>query len=152
VLRPCCAIKSMATWQSSEIRVSILLEINVTLRFYFELPLVLIESDRGVPSVDKSINDSTCMRGKVLVQKHLNQVLKSNECKCRQWRLQHSGSAQVFDYGLYCRTQACLLCIFVPPPTSLIKAVNMGSFHWALSVSIFLFHVDLPHSFCRRPE
>jgi len=36
---------------------------------------VLIESDCGVPSVDKSVSTSTCLRGKVLVQEHLNQVL-----------------------------------------------------------------------------
>jgi len=34
-----------------------------------------------------------------------------------------SGTARVFDYALYCRTWACLLCIFVPPPTSLIKVI-----------------------------
>ena len=34
-------------------------------------------------------------------------------------------SSEVFDYDLsYCRMQAWLLCIFVPPPTSLIKVVN----------------------------
>jgi len=37
-----------------------------------------------------------------------------------QWRLRHTGSSgltRVFDYELYQRTQACLLCIFVSPPT-----------------------------------
>ena len=56
---------------------------------------------------------------------------------CRQWRFQHSGSTRVFDYALYCRTQACMLCMFVLPPTLLIKVVNSGSFHWALSVFIY---------------
>ena len=53
---------------------------------------------------------------------------------CRQWRFQHSGSTRVFDYALYCRTRACM---FVLPPTSLIKVVNSGSFHWALSFIYF---------------
>ena len=56
---------------------------------------------------------------------------------CTQWRLQRWGSARVFDYCLYCRTRACLLCMFVPPTTSLIKVVNSGSLHWALSVFIY---------------
>ena len=37
-----------------------------------------------------------------------------------QWRLRHSGSwglTRVVDYDLYRRTQASLLCIFVPPPS-----------------------------------
>ena len=53
---------------------------------------------------------------------------------CRQWRFQHSGSTRAFDYALYCRTRACMLVL---PPTSLIKVVNSGSFHWALSVFIY---------------
>ena len=57
---------------------------------------------------------------------------------CRQWRFQHSGSTRAFDHALYCRTRACMmLCMFVLPPTSLIKVVNSGSFHWALSVFIY---------------
>ena len=56
---------------------------------------------------------------------------------CRQWRFQHSGSTRAFDYALYCRTRACMLCMFVLPPTSLIKVVNSGSFHWAWSVFIY---------------
>ena len=60
----------------------------------------------------------------------------------RQWRFQHSGSTQAFDYALYCRTRACMLCMFVLPPTALIKVVNSGSFHWALSVFIY-FHFML---------
>ena len=56
---------------------------------------------------------------------------------CRQWRSQHLGSTRAFDYALYCRTLACMLCMFVLPPTSLIKVVNSGSFHWALSVFIY---------------
>jgi len=39
VLIPCCAIKGTETWQCNEIRVSALLGINITLRFYFELRL-----------------------------------------------------------------------------------------------------------------
>jgi len=34
-----------------------------------------------------------------------------------QWQLWHTGLARVFGYDLYRITQACLLCIFVPPPT-----------------------------------
>jgi len=56
---------------------------------------------------------------------------------CRQWQFQHSGSTRAFDYALYCRTRACMLCMFVLPPISLIKVVNSGSFHWALSVFIY---------------
>ena len=56
---------------------------------------------------------------------------------CRQWRFQHSGSTRAFDSALYCRTRACMLCMFVLPPTSLIKVVNSGYFHWALSVFIY---------------
>jgi len=48
-----------------------------------------------------------------------------------------SGSSRVFDYDLYCvELGACLLFIFVPPPTSLIK-INLGSFYWAFSVFIY---------------
>ena len=36
--------------------------------------LIQIESVCGMPSVDKSTNASTCLRGKVFVQKHLNRV------------------------------------------------------------------------------
>jgi len=82
-----------------------------------------------MPSVDKSTNTSMCLRGKVFVQKHL--------IMCRQWRFQHSESTRAFDYALYCRTRACMLCMFVLPPTSLIEVVNSGSFHWALSVFIY---------------
>jgi len=63
-------------------------------------------------------------------------------CWCSQWRLRHSdssSSAQFVDYALSCRTWACLLCIFVPPPTSLIKFVNSGSLHWVLWLFIY-FH------------
>ena len=56
---------------------------------------------------------------------------------CQQWRFQHSGSTRAFIYALYCRSQACTLCMFVLPPTSLIKIVNSGSFHWALSMFIY---------------
>jgi len=56
---------------------------------------------------------------------------------CQQWRYHHLGLTRVFDHALYCRTRACLLCMFVPPPTSLIKGVNSGFFHWALSVFIY---------------
>ena len=51
-----------------------------------------------------------------------------------QWQLQRtdsSGLARIFDYDIYQRTQACLLCIFVPPPTvPLHWVVSSGSFHW----------------------
>jgi len=33
--------------------------------------------------------------------------------------------------------ELCLLCIFMPPPTSLITVVNLGSFRWALSVFLY---------------
>ena len=56
---------------------------------------------------------------------------------CRQWRFQYSGSTRAFDYALYCRTRACMLCMFVLPPTSLNKVGNSGSFLWALSVFIY---------------
>ena len=53
-----------------------------------------------------------------------------------QWRLRHTGSARVFDYALYRRTQARLLCIFAPPPTvPLQKVVNSDSFLWTVSLS-----------------
>ena len=64
-------------------------------------------------------------------------LCKNIQIMCRQWRFQHSGSTRAFDYASYCRTLACLLCMFVLPPTSLIKVVNSGSFHWALSVFIY---------------
>ena len=38
---------------------------------------------------------------------------------------------------LYIVTWAVLLCMFVSPPTSLIKVVNSGFFHWVLSVFIY---------------
>jgi len=46
-----------------------------------------------------------------------------------QGRLRHSGSIdRVFDYDLYGKTWACLLCIFVPPPTSLVKLLTWAFF------------------------
>jgi len=57
----------------NEIRTSVLLGINFTVQYVFILScglLVLIESDCGVPSVDKSINTNKCLWGKALVQKH----------------------------------------------------------------------------------
>jgi len=57
------------------------------------------------------------------------------------WRLRHtssSGLARVFDNDLYRRTGACMLCIFVPPPTAPLRAVvDSGSFLWALSLFIY---------------
>ena len=64
-------------------------------------------------------------------------LCKNIQIMCRQWRFQHSGSTRAFDYALYCRTRACMRCMFVLPPTSLIKVVNSGCFHWALSVFIY---------------
>jgi len=60
-----------------------------------------------------------------------------------QWRLGNTGSARVFIYDLYRRTQACLLCIFVPPPTVPLHWVaNSRSFLWALPLFIhFRFYV-----------
>jgi len=55
--------------------------------------------------------------------------------------------------ALDCRTRACLLCMFVPTPTSLIKVVNSGSYHLGIvSVHVFSFHVGLPRSICRWRE
>jgi len=65
------------------------------------------------------------------------------------------GKINFFDFvlGVNCRRWACLLCIFVPPPTSLIKVVNSGSFHWALSVFInFRSMSRLSRSCCRWLE
>jgi len=40
-----------------------------------------------------------------------------------------SGIVRVLVYDLYWRTQTCLLCIFVPPPTVPLQwVVNSGSF------------------------
>ena len=69
-----------------------------------------------------------------------------------QWRLRHSGSsdlARVFDYDLYCRTWAGLLCIVVPSPISLIKLVNSGFFHWTL---LLFIHFRSMSGLCRWPE
>jgi len=85
-----------------------------------------------MPSVDKSTNTSMCLRGNVFVQKHLNHV---STVAIPALEINPS-------LGLRCRTQACMLCVFVLPPTSLIKVVNSGSFHWALSVFIY-FHFML---------
>ena len=38
-----------------------------------------------------------------------------------------------------------MLCMFVLPPTLLIKVVNSGSFHWALSV--FIYFLVAGHGF-----
>jgi len=97
--------------------------------------LLQIEWNCGVPSVDKSINTSTCLLGKVFVQKQI---------MCRQWRFRYSGLTRVFDYTLYCRTRAGLLCMFVPTPTSLINVVNSGSFHWHCQCSYIFVYVGLP--------
>jgi len=67
--------------------------------------------------------------------------------KSWHWRLRG------FDYDFCCRTRAFLLSIFVPPPTSLIKVVNSGSFHWALSLFINCrFMPGLRRSCCRWLE
>ena len=45
------------------------------------------------------------LRGKVFVQKHLNHVSAV--------AIPALGINPTFDYALYCRTRACLLCMFV---------------------------------------
>jgi len=63
--------------------------------------------------------------------KILNDVVMEPILLCfswNKWWLRHSGLVRVVDYDSYCRTSTCLLCIFVPPFTSLIKLVNAGSF------------------------
>ena len=91
--------------------------------------LIQIESVCGMSSVDKSTNTSTCLRGKVFVQKNVNHMSAV--------AIPALGITRAFDYALYCRTRACMLCMFVLPPISPIKVVNSGSFHWALSVFIY---------------
>jgi len=58
-----------------------------------------------------------------------------------QWRFRYTGSsglARFLDYDVYWRTQACLLCIFVPQPTvPLHYFVNSSSFVWAFSLFIY---------------
>jgi len=67
-----------------------------------------------------------------------------------QWRSGHSGLAWLFDYDWHCGTWGCLLCLCLPPLTLLIKAVNLGSFHWALSLFIYFRCMpDLWSSRCR---
>ena len=49
-----------------------------------------------------------------------------------------SGLARFFDYDLYWGTRACLLCIFVPPPTvPLHYVVHSDSFLWAFTLFIY---------------
>jgi len=84
-----------------------------------------------MPSVDKSINTSMCLLGKVFVQKPLNHVSAVAISSTRD-QPESSTTLYIVESGL-----ACLLCMFVPPPTSLIKVVNSGSFRWALSVFIY---------------
>ena len=114
----------------NEIRVSILLGIEFTVRFY----LVAAYSFESSRSVECRVLTSQPTPARVCGGKSL---CKKILIMCRQWRFQHSGSTWAFDYALYCRTRACMLCMFVLPPTSLIKVVNSGSFHWALSVFIY---------------
>jgi len=46
-----------------------------------------------------------------------------------------------------------LLCVFVPPPTFLIKVVDLGSIHWALPLFKYFCSISgLSHSCCRWPE
>jgi len=47
----------------------------------------------------------------------------SRRCRSSRHCKTSSGDSVVFDYDLHCRTSACLLCTFVPLPTSLVKAV-----------------------------
>jgi len=58
-----------------------------------------------------------------------------------QWRLWHTGSsglARFMDCGLYWRTRACLICMFVPPPAvPLHYVVISGSFLWVFSLFIY---------------
>ena len=72
-----------------------------------------------------------------------------------KWLLRHagfSGFARVFDYNLYRRTQACLLCMFVLPPTvPLHEGVNSASFLMALSLFIYFRSMSVL-SCCRWPE
>jgi len=64
-----------------------------------------------------------------------------------------SSLTQVFDYDLHSRTWVGLLCIFVSPPSSLIKVVNSGYFHLALSLLLYLRSIcGLPPWCCRWPE
>jgi len=59
-----------------------------------------------------------------------------------QRRLRHMGSARFFDYHLHRITRACLLCIFVPPPTAPLHYVGKsGSFLW--SFSLFIYFVSI---------
>ena len=69
-----------------------------------------------------------------------------------QWQLRHtgySGWAWVFDYDSYRRTRACLLCIFMPPPTAhstklLTRALFIGPCHCSykfISCQTFRVHV-----------
>ena len=96
--------------------------------------LVAAYSFKSSRSVECRVLTSPPTPARVCGEKSL---CKNIEIMCRQWRFQHSRSTRAFDYALYCRTRACMLCMCVLPPTSLIKVVNSGSFHWASSLFIY---------------
>jgi len=64
------------------------------------------------------------------------------------------GLSRVFDYDLYWRKRACMLFIFVPPTAvPLHYVVNLGSFHWTLSLFIYFRSMfGLLRSYCRWRE
>ena len=70
------------------------------------------------------------------------------------YNLLHGLIDRVFDYDLYWRTRACLLCIPVPPSTVPIHyVVYSGYFHWTLSLFIYVRSMSgLSCPCCRWPE
>ena len=105
MLRRCRAIKCKATWQRNEIRVSILLGIKVIVRFFSCHLRIQIESVCGMPSVDNLTNTSTCLRGKVFVQKTFKSYVGSGDSSTRD---QPEPSTTLYIVELELACFACL--------------------------------------------
>jgi len=108
VLRRSRAIKCKATWQRNEIRVYILLGIKDTVHFFSCRLLIQIEPVCGMPSVDKSTNTSTCLRGN-LCAKTYKSCVGSGDSSTRD-QPEPSTPLYIVERGL-----ACFVCLCSHP-------------------------------------
>ena len=94
-----------------------------------------------MPSVDKSTNTSTCLRGKVFVQKHLNRV-GSGDSSTRD---QPEPSTTLYIVERELAYFACLCYHQLHWLRLLLWLFPLG----IVSVHIFSFHVGFPRAICR---
>ena len=84
-----------------------------------------------MPSVDKSTVHQHVFAGKSLCAKTFKSCVGSGDASTRD-QPEPSTTLYIVECEL-----ACLACLCYHPHQSLIKVVNSGSFHWALSVFIY---------------